>query len=617
MKIRSFLHGLEIQFSISKIVSTTFICFLTISLVGCYSSEQITFTESSNQLNFDTMSHVKLKEAFFSFYSQMEPEDLSSLGFHDNDNRWKNWSSENINKEVAFYKSFIKELGKRVPKASNDQILDLESMNMVAKFKVRFYDQQRHLYNIWVSKAPIATLKNQSLRATLSVNNDCTTTIDLWLSIIERVEKIPAFLDLQEGNLQQGLKTGLIPNRFIFEVVMEDIKQCLSEKFFEKLPDEAETYLDQEQLSLFREACKITSERYIDHYNWLNEKLRPLALVNSNYKLGRSEYESRLKELFFINLTPDSLYELAWSELKRINQRMQKIASQVLNKPIDSAAKLADAMKEIRSGAEQGTVDLSFYKKIQKELIETLNEKELFDRYNEFKLSIVAMPDGLGARSAATNWPALLHDSCAAGVFLIALPNPLPAKMGRAITAHEGIPGHYYQSFVWQMQFNRDPAPVRFLLVQDDENFVVNSWATMINIEGWGLYIERLLEAEGFYKDPVEQLEALALIALRAVRVVNDIGLHVQDFSIEEAAQNLYTYAFADNMETATDQIKRRYAILPMQGMTYLLGALQIEDLQRKWLTSHPDKTVKDFHRAFLLEGPIAPMLIQRKMLEQ
>ncbi|MBL0053485.1 MAG: hypothetical protein IPP29_19315 [Bacteroidetes bacterium] len=47
------------------------------------------------------------------------------------------------------------------------------------------------------------------------------------------------------------------------------------------------------------------------------------------------------------------------------------------------------------------------------------------------------------------------------------------------------------------------------MLVQDEENYIVNCWATAINVEGWALYVERLLEDSGFYSNDIEHLEAL------------------------------------------------------------------------------------------------------------
>lgn len=586
-----------------------FYVLLLVSMARCQlpQSPQYAITDAPTP----SVSHQKLKEDFFSFYSKMEPEDLSSLGAHTFDGLWKDWSPTSIEKETAFYSSFLVEAENRIPNASLQEKVDLEMMKMVATFKYDFYNEGRQYWNIWVSKVPIATLQNQALRIQIA-DSTCVHTGNLWLSVIKRIEKIPEFLADQERNLKVGLNRGLVPNRYTYLQVLEDITGALDSRFFEDLSAKAKSNLTAKEMLRFKKACLVAVKAYINHKDWLTTNIGPKALINQNFRLGRTEYEKRLRGTFFVDATADSLEQLGRTEMIRINKKMQEIATGILREPIDTPEKLRAAMDKIRTQNSSGKTGVEFYEKTQEIVLKDINKIGLFRSYDDFKLAIMSMPAGVGGRPPAANWPALLQDQCSSGIFLIDLDYPTPEKMAPAVTAHEGIPGHYYQSFVWQKLYGQDKAPVRFLLVQDEENFVVNSWATAINVEGWAFYIERLLESNGFYKDPVEQLEALALQALRAVRVVNDIGLHAYNMSIEEAARNLYIFGFEDNMRVAKGQVEGRYAVIPMQGICYLIGARQIETLREDWASQHPDKSTEDFHSYFLHQGPVPPGLLQR-----
>ena len=80
---------------------------------------------------------------------------------------------------------------------------------------------------------------------------------------------------------------------------------------------------------------------------------------------------------------------------------------------------------------------------------------------------------------------------------------------------HEGVPGHHLQ--VAQTAYRSD---------------LLNRWQrTMCWVsghgEGWALYAERLMDDLGYLDDPGDKLGMLDGQALRAVRVIIDIGMHL------------------------------------------------------------------------------------------
>lgn len=81
---------------------------------------------------------------------------------------------------------------------------------------------------------------------------------------------------------------------------------------------------------------------------------------------------------------------------------------------------------------------------------------------------------------------------------------------------HEGVPGHHLQ--------------VSQTLLRADS---LNRWQRLLcwcsgHGEGWALYAERLMDDLGYLADPGDRLGMLDAQALRATRVIVDIGMHLE-----------------------------------------------------------------------------------------
>ncbi len=81
---------------------------------------------------------------------------------------------------------------------------------------------------------------------------------------------------------------------------------------------------------------------------------------------------------------------------------------------------------------------------------------------------------------------------------------------------HEGVPGHHLQGATSILEADRQS---RFHRLE--------AWTSGYG-EGWALYAERLMDELGFFEDPGEEMGFLSSQALRAARVMVDIGLHLQ-----------------------------------------------------------------------------------------
>jgi uncharacterized protein (DUF885 family) len=131
-------------------------------------------------------------------------------------------------------------------------------------------------------------------------------------------------------------------------------------------------------------------------------------------------------------------------------------------------------------------------------------------------------------------------------------------------------------------------------------------------VEGWALYAERFMDEVGRFEDPAFRLGFLASQALRAARVVVDIGLHLglripddQSFHPGERWTPALAVEFieretGDPNELVVSEVVR-YLGLPGQALCYKLGErawLDGRDASRRQHGSAFD--LKAFHAAAL-----------------
>ena len=141
--------------------------------------------------------------------------------------------------------------------------------------------------------------------------------------------------------------------------------------------------------------------------------------------------------------------------------------------------------------------------------------------------------------------------------------------------------------------------------------------------EGWALYAERLMEELGGFSDPADELGYLEGQAVRAARIVVDLGLHLglpapsdigtlgglgdcssKPWTPEMAIALLEERAITDP-ESAASEVDR-YLSMPGQAISYKVG-------ERVWLSARADArarlgdrfNLKSFHAHALGLGPM------------
>ena len=167
------------------------------------------------------------------------------------------------------------------------------------------------------------------------------------------------------------------------------------------------------------------------------------------------------------------------------------------------------------------------------------------------------------------------------------------AQMGDDLTlfttlAHEGYPGHLYQTVYYE---STDPEPIRSVL--DFGGYV----------EGWATYAEM----GSYYFAPLSKEQATLLqknsSIILGLYALADIGIHYDGWSRMDTAAFFSAYGITD-----AEAVERIYDLIigsPANYLKYYIGYVEFLELKKDWVREMGDDfSQKEFHEAVLKVGP-------------
>ncbi|MEO7092891.1 MAG: DUF885 family protein, partial [Polyangiales bacterium] len=334
---------------------------------------------------------------------------------------------------------------------------------------------------------------------------------------------------------------------------------------------------------------------------------RILPQARENGAIGEDEVRFRLTHVFGIDRSPDALVDDARAVLAAAQAEIMR-GTRTTN--------MEDATAAVR--CRQAAIPASdadvfpLYESLTQRARTFVQEQRIFSIPPDLEIGF--RPSYPGMTEGATNWPAPLLDRQKRAHFLV---SPVaanhPLLWAPLLAVHEGIPGHSLQSAWWQRRFSTHEAPVRFLRVNDDVASAAQCFGTMLNVEGFATYVEDRMRRAGYYDDD-GIVWAHVVRAIRAVRVIVDLGLSTGRMSRAEAAAFIARECCLSEERGRSETL--RYLRIPLQALTYLVGAREIERLHddcSRALGQAFDEP--KFHDALFAYGPVPPAWIAPHLL--
>jgi uncharacterized protein (DUF885 family) len=338
---------------------------------------------------------------------------------------------------------------------------------------------------------------------------------------------------------------------------------------------------------------------------WLKEEYAPKSVPTDG--VGIDRYRLWARHFTGADLDIRETYEWGISELDRINDRMW-VAAKKLYPEAKTLREVADRLENDPRYVVEGEEELlKRLKKFIEDAVERLDGKE-FDidpriRTCEARLA----PEG---SASAAYYMGPSEDLSRPGTTWF--PTMGRKKFGWwhivSTWYHEAVPGHHLQVATTKINTER--------LNRFQRNRV---WVSGYG-EGWALYSERLMDELGAFEDPGFEMGYLSAQALRAARIVVDIGMHCgyTDFegevwNAESAFKLLHERALLDEISARSEV--DRYLGWPGQAICYKVGERFFmecrEDAKRRLGSAF---NLKKFHAYALTLGPMGLDPFKREM---
>jgi uncharacterized protein (DUF885 family) len=312
-------------------------------------------------------------------------------------------------------------------------------------------------------------------------------------------------------------------------------------------------------------------------------------------------------------IDPKETYEWGWQELYRLEEEMRKTCARIV--PDGSMEEVVELLETDPARVVEGEEAYRVWlQELHDQALAELHGRH-FDIPEPIRKIEVMIPPPGGAAAAYYTGPS--EDLSRPGrTWWPTGGNMKFPKWGDVTTVyHEGVPGHHLQVATAQMQRENLSRYQRLLTFISGHG------------EGWALYAERLMGELGYLENPDYYLGMLSGQALRAVRVIVDIGMHLE-LPIPAGERfhpgEVWNYDLAVDFSTQRTGRPKwfmeseivRYLGWPAQAISYKVGErfwLEVREAAKKAKGAAFD--LKAFHTHALNVGPMGLEQLQRELI--
>ncbi|WP_018254749.1 DUF885 domain-containing protein [Salinispora mooreana] len=337
---------------------------------------------------------------------------------------------------------------------------------------------------------------------------------------------------------------------------------------------------------------------------FLRTELAPLG--RAKQAAGREHYELASQYFLGARVDLDETYAWGFAELARLETEMRAVAARIVGPgaTVDEAVAALDADPARNIRGKEAFRD--WMQNLADKAISELHGThfDIPEQVHRIECCLAPTSDG------AIYYTGPSEDFSRPGRMWWAVPQGIDDfSTWREVTTvyHEGVPGHHLQ--VAQTVLRAE---------------TLNRWQRLLcwvsgHGEGWALYAERLMDELGYLEDPGDRLGMLDGQALRAARVIVDIGMHLE---LEIPADNPFGFHPGERWTPelgwefmrahcrVPNEVLRfelnRYLGWPGQAPSYKVG-------ERIWLQARADAKarkgaafdLREFHRQALDLGSL------------
>lgn len=323
-----------------------------------------------------------------------------------------------------------------------------------------------------------------------------------------------------------------------------------------------------------------------------------IALATPNDAVGAERYAVWARYYTGSNLDLRATYEWGLADLAQITERMWKVAAQIKPdaKTLREVADYLDNAPEYKIHGKDAIIKklLDFTQAAVTQLDGTHFDIDDRMKFCDARLA----PEG---SASAPYYMSPSEDMSRPGTTWLPLLGKDEVSWWHLASTwyHEAVPGHHLQVATSVLERDRLSRFQRF-----------GAWISGYG-EGWALYAERFMDDLGAFDEPGIEMGFLSAQALRATRIVIDIGMHLgytdengRVWDAVSGREALMNKALLDEHHATSET--DRYLGWPGQAISYKVG-------EREWIAARENAkkrlgsefSLKRFHAHALKIGPM------------
>ena len=323
-----------------------------------------------------------------------------------------------------------------------------------------------------------------------------------------------------------------------------------------------------------------------------------MALATPNDAVGAERYAVWARYYTGSNLDLRATYEWGLADLAHITERMWKVAAQIKPdaKTLREVADYLDNAPEYKIHGKDAIIKklLDFTQAAVKQLDGTHFDIDERMKFCDARIA----PEG---SASAPYYMSPSEDMSRPGTTWLPLLGKDEVSWWHLASTwyHEAVPGHHLQVATSVLERDRLSRFQRF-----------GAWISGYG-EGWALYAERFMDDLGAFDEPGIEMGFLSAQALRATRIVIDIGMHLgytdengRVWDAVSGREALMNKALLDEHHATSET--DRYLGWPGQAISYKVG-------EREWIAARENAkkrlgaefSLKRFHAHALKIGPM------------
>src|ERR1700704_3979351 len=526
------------------------------------------------------------------YLHETHPTHATMDGVHTHDDLLEDVSRHGIDSEAHALAGYLRRLGE-IARDALTGVERLEHRMLTAQLQARMFDLEA--VRPWE--------RNPQFYSDLLASSLAGQTLFNHAPAAERARRVLSKLRQTPRLIQAARDNVKDPPGIFVKVGLETMRGAL--KFIDDdLPKAFSSVDDLHLLGDLADAQAEASQTVGAYLQYLESDLAPRA--RASFRLGRENFERKLKLDEGITMPLDRLLAVATRELKATQEEFRSIAGRMNGgDPLETWARTkADHPQpgELVGVARRQLDELATF--LERHNIITLPAGEA--------VTVAPTPDFYRWSFASMWTPGPFETKATRAYYYLTEVDPSwpPERKDEhlrdynyptlwSISIHEVYPGH----FLHYQHLRRVESKVRKSIMFAPASFV----------EGWAHYCEQMMIEAGFGRqDHGIKLGQLAESLIRLVRVIVCIKLHTDDLSVEQGVRYFREAAF---MEEGSARREAERGTFDPTYLVYTVGKLMLLKLREDYKQQQGKSfSLRSFHDTLLGQGT-APFWLHRQLM--